>query len=434
MNSVAFKTYDIRGVYPQEVDEELVYLVGRTFLTGSKIVVGRDGRNSSPSLFEKVCRGITDSGGEVIDIGVTNTPLLNFTVARYGYDGGIMITASHNPARFNGLKLIKEKALQVYGEEIEEVRRAVEKGNFKKGKGKRSVFDPLPSYLDHVASFCSDFKDIKVVLDFANGVGAVTAKPLFSILKADCFFINEEIDGSFPNYEANPHDLSNLKKLQQAVVEKGADIGVFFDGDGDRSIIVDEKGNIVSMDGLVSILAKEELLHYKGEKVYYDLRFSKSVAENIRDCGGEPVKMRVGNPFYKERLLLEGGVMGAELSGHVMFKDNYCIDDGLFALIKTMNLLRKPFSQMISKRYYQSEEISIEVKDKDAVFENVRERFKEGKSVDIDGIYIEFKNWWFNLRKSNTENLVRLRIEADRKDLLKEKRKEITSLIKKHEK
>ncbi len=426
----AFKTYDIRGVYPSEINEELAYLVGRAFLPGSSIVVGRDGRESSPKLMEEVCRGIIDSGGEVVDIGLTNTPLLNFTVAHYGYDGGVMVTASHNPARFNGLKLIKEKALQVYGEEIEELRKKIEKKEFRKGKGKKTTFNPLPLYLGHINAFCGDFRDIKIVLDFANGVGAVTAEPLFSMLPAESSFMNAEIDGSFPHYEANPHDLSNLKKLQERVVKQKAHMGVFFDGDGDRSIIVDENGDIVSMDGWVSLLAKEELRDQKGEKVYYDLRFSKSVEEEIREHGGEPVMMRVGNPFYKEKLILEGGVLGAELSGHIMFKDNYCIDDGLFAVIKTMNLLKSPLSSMIHKRHYQSEEISIEVKDKDKVFEKVKDAFREGESFHIDGIYIQFKDWWFNLRKSNTEDLVRLRLEAEKEDLLEEKKKELISLIK----
>ena len=430
MEKSAFKTYDIRGVYPQEIDEKLAYLVGRAFLPGLNIVVGRDGRESSLSLFKEVCRGIVDSGGSVIDIGLTNTPLLNFTVASYKYDGGIMITASHNPARFNGLKLIKEKALQVYGDEIEKLRRVIEDGNFKKGRGEVISLDPLPSYLKHIKAFCGDFKGIKVVLDCANGVGGITAQPLFSMLLADSFFMNAEIDGSFPNYEANPHDLSNLKHLQKRVLKEKGDIGVFFDGDGDRSIIVNERGDIVSMDEVISLLAKQELLLNKGEKVYYDLRFSKSVAEKIKRYGGEPVMMRVGNPFYKEKLILEGGILGAELSGHVMFRDNYCIDDGLFALVKMMNLLKEPLSIMVSKKYYQSEEISIEVGDKESVFTKIKDRFKDGKSLDIDGIYIDFDNWWFNLRKSNTENLVRLRIEADTDNLLQEKKKEIISLIK----
>jgi len=432
MNKEVFKAYDIRGVYPQEINEETAYLAARAFfvfLEGGKVVVGRDGRNSSPGIFEAVCKGIIDSGGSVINIGITNTPLLNFSVANKRYKGGVMITASHNPPEFNGMKLIKENALQVYGEDIQKIRRIAEKGDFLKGKGEMIPFDPLPEYLEHMESFCDNLDGLKVVVDCANGVAGISAVPFLSNTHAEVVFMNEKVDGDFPNYQANPQNPENMKALQERVLQERAHVGIFFDGDGDRSVMVNQKGELVSMDTLLILLAQEELSGKPNEKIYYDLRFSRLVKEKIKEHGGVPVMMRVGNPFYKEKLFIEGGAMGAELSGHVMFKDNYCIDDGLFAFVKTANLLKK--GELLEKEggYFQSDEISLEVESKEDVLKRVKEFYKKGRPLDIDGVYIEFDKWWFSLRESNTENLVRLRLEADTKDLLEEKKKELTDLI-----
>lgn len=441
INGEIFKTYDIRGVYKKELDEKAAYLSGRAFVTflgkeSPVLAVGRDGRSSSPSLFKELKRGIVDSGGKVIDMGICNTPLLNLSVAKNKFDGGVMVTASHSPPEFNGLKLVKEKALQIYGEDIKKIKQIIEKEEFVSKKGEEKKGNFLSDYIEYVFSLASDIEGIKIVVDCGNGVGAVTAKPLFEKLKVDALFLNEKVDGSFPNHLPDPFDLNSIKTVSQKIKEKKADLGVLFDGDADRCVLLDEKGEMISTDILLSFLAKEELKNNPQEEIYHDLRFSMATSEDIKKFGGIPVMMRVGNPFYKEKIINEGGLLGAELSGHIMFRENFGIDDGLFALIKTLKLLSKekaPVSKVLSsfQRYFQTEEINLKVKDKKEALRQVKSAFSDGESVDLDGVYIKYENWWFNLRKSNTEDLVRLRIEAQEKEILEEKKDALVSIIEK---
>jgi len=431
------KTYDIRGVYPSQIDEEKVFLIGKalpSFFKGKNIAIGRDGRISSPSLLKSLIKGIREGGGEVVSIGICSTPLLSFTVSKYNLSGGVMVTASHNPKEFNGLKIIKEKGLQAYGDEIKALGKMASKGIKKTKEGALVEKDPLRDYLDHLFSLLGKVKDIKVVTDYGNGVASVTGRPFFKEFGVKEIPLFDEIDGEFPNHPANPHDLENMETLIERVKKEKADLGVFFDGDGDRSFLIDEKGEVVFPDLQLALLSKEELKKYPGEKVYYDLRSSKVLEEKIKEMGGVPVMMKVGNPFYKEKLIKEGGVLAGELSGHVMFRENYSIDDGLFSAAKTIKLMEKegkPLSKLINpfKKYFSSEEINIEVKDKDKAMKRVKLSFKDGKHFDIDGVYVDYQSWWFSLRKSNTEDLVRLRLEAESKELLEEKRKELISLI-----
>ncbi len=440
INEKIFKAYDVRGIYPNEVNEEVAYKTGRAFVSflGKKnpsLVIGRDGRNSSPVLFEALKRGILDSGGTVIDTGVSNTPLLNFSIAKVGYDGGVMVTASHSPPKFNGLKLIKQRALQIYGEEIQKIKEIALREDFQKGQGKEVRKDFLAEYVSHILSFVKDLEGIKVIVDCGNGMGGITARPVFSETKADVFFLYEDVDGSFPNHLPDPHDPESIKTVCERVIEDGVGIGVLFDGDADRCVLLDERGEVVSTDHLLSLLATEELKSYPGEDIYYDLRFSMATGEAIKKAGGNSIMMRVGNPFYKEKIIKEGGLLGAELSGHIMFKENFGIDDGLFALVKTLNVMQEKgekLSTLLSpfKKYFQTEEINLKVKNKKETLERVRKAFSGGEELFIDGIYIKYSDWWFNLRESNTEDLVRLRIEAKTKNLLEEKRRELIDIIK----
>ncbi len=440
MDNKIFKTYDIRGVYPDELDKKTAYLVGRAypFFLQEKsptIALAMDGRESSPELFKETKKGIIDSGGEVYDIGLATTPLLNFSVCKYNLSGGIMITASHNPPNFNGFKLIKEKGLQVYGKEIMEIKRIINKKEYQDKKGKSIKKEPLEDYLDHIISFGENIDNMKVVVDYGNGVGSYTGKPAFEKLNCETISLFDEIDGTFPNHLPNPHEVDNMKKLMDKVKKEKADLGVFFDGDGDRAFIIDEKGEVVYPDLLVALLAKKELKENPGEEIYFDLRFSKITSEIISKYDGIPRMMRVGNPFYKEKLIKEGGLMGAELSGHIMHKDNFSIDDGLFIAVKVIDFLsqkKKSLSQLIKplKKYHQSPEINMEVSDKEEALEAAKKEFPDGVNYDLDGVYIEFEDWWFNLRKSNTEDLVRLRLEANTKEKLAEKKELLVSLIK----
>lgn len=435
MNKDIFKTYDVRGVYKKEFDENDVYNIGRAIVTflglkKPKIVLGRDGRVSSPVILDVLKKGIMDSGGSVINTGVSNTPLLNFAVAKHGFDGGVMITASHNPPHFNGLKIIKEKALQVYGEELQKIKEIAEREDFQSGEGEEEEKNFLNDYLENILSFTDNLERLKVVIDCGNGVGGVTAKPFFSKIKAETFFLYEDIDGSFPNHLPDPNAPGSLDAIREKIIKERADVGIIFDGDADRCVLLDEKGEVVSTDLLLCLLAGKEL---KGEeKIYYDLRFSKVVKEKIEEWGGVPVMMRVGNPFYKEALIKEGGTMGAELSGHIMFQKNFCIDDGLFASVMALNIIKgSKFSEILLpfQKYYQTEEINLEVENKKEVLEKVKNHLQDGKQIFIDGVYVQYDNWWVSLRESNTEDLIRMRIEAESKELLEKRKEEIISLI-----
>jgi phosphomannomutase len=436
-----FKAYDIRGVYPADLDEETAYLVGRAFVAFLKcknVVVGRDMRKSGESLFEELSKGITDQGAEVIDIGVCTTPMLSFAVAKLGYDSGIMISASHNPKQYNAFKLIMKYAEQMSGETgISEIFELCRRNEFKpKKKGTMRKKDVLPDYKAHVLSFGRNIKGLKVAVDYGNGVGAISARPVFSELDISIVPLYEEPDGNFPNHEANPVKYETLKDLQAKILSEKADLGIAFDGDGDRSIVLDRKGNIISPDLLLGILAEEELKEKKGGKVYYDLRFSKAIKEAIAANGGVPVMMKVGNPFYKSALIHHGGILAGEFSGHIMFKDNFCIDDGLFAAVKLLNLMcknGKDVSDLVKplQRYFQSEEINFEVSDPKAMLDSVEKAYYDGDVSDMDGILVEYDKWWFSIRASNTEPIVRLRLEADTKQLLEEKKKELLEFIKK---
>ncbi|MBI4837159.1 MAG: phosphomannomutase/phosphoglucomutase [Candidatus Portnoybacteria bacterium] len=460
INQKIFKTYDIRGVYPEEVNEEAVNKIGSAFAIYLKektdfrakrenkvprakragsynIVVGRDARVSSPSLFDALVEGITSQGMNVIDIGICTTPMLIFATKKIGGDiGGIMLSASHSPPDINGLKLMGERSIQMMEEEVEPIKQLALAGNFvDAGEKGRIISRSISSkYIQHILSFCGRIKGLKIVADYGNGVGAVSGREVFNKLNIEYIPMYEELDGNFPNHFPDPHNIENMKELRERVKEGKADLGIFFDGDADRSIMIDEAGEIVFADMLVAALAREELKKYPGAKVYYDLRFSKAVKEIIEQGGGVPVMMRVGNPFYKKKMTLEGGVLAGELSGHLFFKENYAIDDGLFAAIKTMDLIcksGKKLSELVNplKKYFATEEINMKVNDADETFKKIKAHYKDGHSIDLDGVYIEYPDWWFSLRKSNTEPVVRLRIEANSLELLEAKRKELVGLI-----
>ncbi|MEA3429960.1 MAG: phosphomannomutase/phosphoglucomutase [Nanoarchaeota archaeon] len=430
-----YSTYDIRGLYPAEINEELAYKVGRafvTFLECKKVVVGRDGRTSSPSLQKALMQGIIDQGADVFDIGLTATPLMNF--AAKDYDAGIMISASHNPGQYNAFKLVKRPVLQMHTKELQIILDLAEKNEFVDAEitGNIIELNPINEYAEHVLKKC-DFSGLKVVVDYGNGVGSVIAKPVFDKLDIEVISLYEEIDGTFPNHPANPHDIENLVDLQKAVKENDADLGIFFDGDADRSQLVDETGEILMPDILLALLVPEELGRFPGSNVYYDLRFSKIVKDVILENGGNPYMLKVGNPFFKEKMLT-GGCLAGELSGHIMFKDHFSIDDGLYAAVKLMNLLSKCewcLSELVQplKRYFSTPEINLKVDNADEVLKIVEGNFLPGKHLILDGVHVTFSDWWFSLRKSNNEPLVRLRLEADTKELMNQKKDEILKII-----
>jgi phosphomannomutase len=442
VNPKIFKAYDIRGKYPEEINEEAARAVGAAFSAFLKgktknIVVGRDGRISSPNLFEALVQGIISQGMDVIDIGICTNPMLIFATKKIGDDvGGIMISASHSPPDINGFKLMGERGVQLADIKRKEIDEKAIAGNFSEAPEKGQIIkkEILREYINYILKFTANIKNLKVVVDYGNGVGSVSGKQLFPKLNIEYIPLYDEIDGNFPNHAPDPHNLENMKNLCQKVMEEKADLGIFFDGDADRAAIVNEQGEIIPNDLLAILLATEELKKYPGGKIYFDLRFTRAAKEIIKENEGEPIMMRVGNPYYKEKMIFENGTFAAEFSGHIFFKENYGIDDGLFAAIMAMNIIcksGKKLSELISplKRYFASEEINMLVENADKALLSVAQKYKDGKAIDLDGVYIEYPNWWFSLRKSNTEPKVRLRVEANSEKLMMEKKKEIIDLI-----
>jgi len=444
LDKEAFRSYDIRGTYPKQVNEGLAYGVGRALVRHLKvkeIVVGKDARASGNKLFRALAKGINEEGCDVVYIGMCTTPLLNFAVVTGNFKAGVMISASHNPGEYNGFKVIKEGALQMHTKELQKIREIADglgeaPAGGGCGKGKITEGDFLKEYLRHVQKFAKGTGKMRVVVDYGNGVASLTAKPLFEKLGLEIVALYEEPLPNFPNHEPNPHDLKNMDELRGSVVREKADLGLFFDGDGDRVAVVDEKGEIVEADLLVGVLAKEELAEGKKGKVYYDLRFSRAVGDAISEQGGQPVMMRVGNPFYKERLREEGGVLAGEFSGHIMFPENFNMDDGLFAAVKTMAAMAKhgkKISELIAplRKYYATEEINLKVGDAKEVMAAVEAAFPEGKPREIDGLYLKFEWGWISVRISRTEPLVRVRLEADSAEKRKEIREKVLGIISK---
>lgn len=441
MNLSAFKAYDIRGSYPNEINENLAYLVGRAVVqhfSAKVIVVGRDMRNSSPSLSVELIRGINDGGADVINIGMCTTPMLNFAVASYGYDGGIMISASHNPGGDNAFKVIDKNVIQLdESGGLNDLKSLVESGfgpaaaNIGTSTGKNILDD----YVVHVTTLIRKLVPLNIVADYGNGVGAISGTPVFARLGLKVDELFTEPNGNFPNHPANPHDLANFNALIARVKEDSADLGVFFDGDADRANFVDDLGRIVPIDMLTVLLAQQELKVRSGN-VYYDLRFSKAVPTFIKESGGSPVMMRVGNPFYKRVLRDQGGVMGSEFAGHIMFPDNYNIDDGLFAALKTIKLVGdsgRKLSELIDNVtvFCASPEESMEAKNPSTVFDRLYNAFPESRRVDLDGAYLDFGDGGFiSVRQSQNERqLFRIRVEAKTSDILNDRFNKVKAIV-----
>lgn len=440
INEKIFKAYDIRGTYPDQVNGEAAYSIGKAFAryAGGGLVVGRDVRKSSDEIYDNFVKGASEMGSDVVDLGIVTTPMLNFAVAHLGFSGGAMVTASHNPANYNGIKLIGPKAVQLNKEKgISEIKEMVYKNNFEKSDslGVITKKDILTEYVDFICNKIGDVKPLKIVVDCGNGVAGITASPTFKKMSLNVEKMYFEPDGDFPNHPANPAEAENLVDAEEKVKEVGADLGIVFDGDGDRAFIIDEHGKTHNVGFLLAAIADQELKSHQGEKIYYDLRFSKGVVETIEKAGGVAVKTKVGNPFFKQQLILEGGLMAAEYSGHFMYSEFYGLDDGLFSALKVIYWLSKSgksFSEFIApyeKNNFVTGEINFEVEDPKKVIANLENSFKDGSIDHLDGLTIEYENWWLNLRASNTEPVIRLNIEASSAELLEEKKEEIIKIV-----
>jgi len=435
-----FKAYDIRGIYPEEINEEIAYKIGRAtaeFLETKEIVVGRDNRLSSEDLFKALSEGIRDEGVDVIDIGLTTTPMFYFAVTKWGLGAGIMITASHNPKEYNGFKVVRDKARSVAeGSGLEKIKNLAEKDKFKeKNRGQLIKKEVLENYLEHNFSFIdtNDIKPLKIVVDTTNGVGGLIIPEIAKRLPINLIHLFAELDGSFPNHDPNPALSENTRILEQRVLSEKADLGIAFDGDGDRIIFFDEKGERIPPD-LISVLLINYFFKNVG-KLLYTASNSRLVREEIEKNGNTAVCSKVGHAFIKEKMEKQKIAFAGESSGHYYFRDNYYIDSPIIVLLKILEIIsvqRIPISVLLGsfeKYYRQRFDFEID-KDINKIIEKVEKEYKKTAKISrFDGLTIEYPAWWFNLRASNTEPLLRLTIEANSKELLNEKIKEIKAIL-----
>jgi len=437
-----FKAYDIRGIYPEELDENLAYRIGRAFalyLRPRNVVVGRDMRVSSPTLAEAVIRGLLDQGVNVTDVGLVSTDALYFSVGKYRFDGGIMVTASHNPAEYNGFKLCREEAQALSLDRgIGDIRDLVLQGEFPEPeqRGTLEQRDILDDFAEHVLSFIdrSVIKPFTVAVDAGNGMGGLIAPKVFGRLPLRIIPLYFELDGRFPNHVPNPIEPENIRDLQRAVLEHQADLGIAFDGDADRMFILDERGQFVGGDMVTALVAKALLHKHPGAKIVYNLICSRAVPEVIRENGGIAIRSRVGHSFIKALMREQDAIFGGEHSGHFYFRDNWYADSGIIAAVTVLELLSREgvtVSQAIAPidRYYRSGEINMEVHDFQAVLRALETHFHDGKIDHLDGLTVEYPDWWFNARPSNTQPLLRINVEATTPELLRRKTEEVLSVV-----
>ncbi len=437
MDSI-FKAYDIRGIVGKTLTEDLARDIGRAFVTllkCKKVVVGQDTRLHSDAMFNALTSGITMQGAEVIRLGLCSTPMLYFANGKLGADAGIMVTASHNPSEWNGFKLCRAQAVPISGDTgIREIEQIVLNKAFApkpENPGSITTVDILPDFSANVKKMATVRRPLHIAADYANSMGVIEATPLRDLIKIDPLF--EKLDGSFPNHEANPLKAETLKDLQAKVRSGKYDFGAAFDGDADRVGFLDEKGEIIPMDMITALVAQSILKKRKGI-VLYDLRSSWSVAETIRESGGEPRMCRVGHAFIKQQMRDVQAIFAGEMSGHYYFQNNYFTESSAMAVLHVANLLSasdKPLSELIKplRRYFKTDEINSRVKDTGAVLDRIRKKYADGKMLEMDGVSVEFADWWFNVRSSNTEPLVRLNMEAKSRELLDRRCEELLTLI-----
>ncbi len=436
-----FKAYDIRGVYGEILDNDMGRLIGEAtakFLNAKSLVVSRDMRASSEPLSHAVIEGVLRAGCDVLDAGMISTDANYFAIANYGCDGGIQVTASHNPSEYNGLKISREKALPMsYESGLADVERLALQGEMAPAerRGQVNQRDVVSDWVGHVLSLADEIKPLKVVIDAANGMAGKMLPPLLEELPIEARQMYFELDGTFPNHEANPLKLENLRDLQKAVKEEGADLGVAFDGDADRCVLVDDRGEPVSSDLVTALLATYLLPKSEdSEAVVYDIRSSRVVKEEIEKQGGKPVRGRVGHSFMKALMREHNALFGGELSGHFYWRDYFFADSGVVAMINVLNLLSaegRPLTELLKPihRYSATGEINFDVEDKAAKIEEVAEAFNDGEQNRLDGLTVEYEKWWFNLRPSNTEPKLRLNLEAETPDLMKEMKSRVVEAI-----
>jgi len=439
-----FKAYDIRGIYGENLNDEVAYRIGRAaaqYLNVSDIAVGRDMRNSSPQLAAAMLRGISDQGVNAIDLGMVTTDGLYFAVGKFNYPAGVMITASHNPGKYNGMKFCRAQAFPISLESgLADIRDLAISGDFSEPAKNGQVLqrDISDDYVKHALSFIdvNKIRPLKVVIDAGNGMAGLIMPKVFQHLPCELVPLYFDLDGNFPNHPASPIEPENMVDVQKKVREVGADLGAAFDGDADRMFPVDEHGNLVDGSMVIASVANSLLHKFPGSTILYNLIVSKSVPALITKLGGNAVRTRVGHSYIKAEMRQLNGIFGGEHSGHFYFRDNWFADSGLIALLIILELVsveNKPLSELLKPldRGFRSGEINSIVTDVQGKLRDLEQHFgKDAQSVDhLDGITLDFGDWWFNVRPSNTEPLLRLNVEANSPELMQQKRDEVLTFI-----
>ena len=445
----AFHAYDVRGIYNTEFNKEDAYKIGNflpQLLNASKVLVGRDVRESSPEIFEYLCKGITDSGADVYNAGLTTTPMIYWATAKYDFDASVMITASHNSKEYNGLKFSKKNALPVgYDTGLKTIEQQIinnEPAILNSKKGKIINLEIKQDYLNFQRQYLTPITELKIAIDCSNGMAGLLIREL---LEDNPIYINEELDGTFPNHEPNPLVLKNVKQLHDIVIKEGCDLGIIFDGDADRVMFVDEKGQFISPDLIIALLG-HYFLEEKGlkGKVLQDIRTSKSVPEYIEKFGSKVHIWKVGRAFAALKLRELDGIFGGELAGHYYFRDFYYSDSGILACLLVLRIINKfkeqgtTVSDLIHQisNYANSGELNFKIENKESAINEVKNYFATEEKViamfDFDGYRLEFRDWWFSIRPSNTEPYLRLLVEAIDENILEIKVSKIKSIIKKY--
>jgi phosphomannomutase len=447
INSNVFKAYDVRGLYPQEVTEDLFRQLGRAFvafLGPGRYAVTRDMRLSSPSLADAFIAGAVAQGGHIVDYGLAGTDMMYFAVAADGLDGGAQITASHNPKQYNGCKLVRKDAFPLSGESgIKEMKEMLLGGTLPPPEATPGTIERgemLRRYVGHVMTFIDEdiIKPFNVVLDAGSGVAGFIAPPMFDRLPCKTTRLCFEVDGTFPNHEANPLIEENRRDITERVIADGADIGIAWDGDADRCFFIDGSGEFIAGDFITALLAESFLMKHPGETIIYDVRASYAVKDIVARYGGRALMNRVGHAFIKGRMREEDAVFGGEVTGHYYFRDNFYADNGFIPALLILELMSqkgqslRDLLQPLREKYFISGEINTKLKTIDHAAEKIEllaREYSHGKVYRLDGVSAEFDDWHFNVRASNTEPLLRLNLEGLTPEIMEKRRDEVLGLI-----
>jgi phosphomannomutase len=438
-----FKSYDVRGIVPAQLNDDVAYAIGRAFvevLGRTNICIGRDMRPSGAGFMEAFSRGAADGGADVTQIGLISTDAIYFAVGRYGFDGGVMITASHNPAQYNGFKFCREEAIAISIETgLAAIRDKALAGDFTPAPrtGTIRTRDILDAFAEHCLSFIDDvaqIKPFKIAIDAGNGMAGETVPRVFRHLPCEIVPLYFELDGTFPNHPASPLEPENMVDLQRAVRERGCDLGVAFDGDADRMFLVDERGALIGGDIVTALVGVDTLRLHPGARILYNLICSRSVPEAILAAGGVPVRSKVGHSFIKKTMRDDDILFGGEHSGHFYFKRNWFADSGMIALMQCLNVFSRAagtVSETIAPidRRARSGEVNSTVADIPAKLRELRARYRDAAIDELDGLTIQYPDWWMNVRASNTEPLLRLNVEGDTRELMERRRDEALAII-----